>query len=96
MKCSAIELRDVFREKMTWKRQVVERGVNVHLSGEDTHSPSKWIVGINHIAVGLRWIRPTSITGDATVFRTLIFLSFLVDEVWSDELMMAGDATIIS
>ena len=42
------------RLKRTWKRQVEEESVKVGLRSEDALCRSKWSVGINQIAAGLR------------------------------------------
>ena len=42
------------RRKRTWKRQVEEESVKVSLRREDAFCRSKWSVGINQVAVGLR------------------------------------------
>ena len=39
---------------MTWKRQVVEESMTVGLRWKDALCRSKWIVGVNKIAAGLR------------------------------------------
>ena len=42
------------RPKRTWKKLVEEESVKVGLRREDVLCQSKWSVGINQIAVGLR------------------------------------------
>ena len=42
------------RPKRTWKKQVEEESVKVGLRREDALCRSKWIVGVNKIAAGLR------------------------------------------
>ena len=42
------------RRRRTWKKQVEEESVKVDLRREDALCRSKWSVGINQIAVGLR------------------------------------------
>ena len=42
------------RLKMTWKKQVEEGSVKVSLRREDARCRSKWSVGVNKIAAGLR------------------------------------------
>ena len=42
------------RPKMTWKRQVEEESMKVALRRKDALSRSKWSVGGNKIAAGLR------------------------------------------
>ena len=42
--------------KRTWKKQVEEESVTVGLRREDEHYRSKWSVGVNQIAAGLRFI----------------------------------------
>ena len=42
------------RSKRTWKKQVEEESVKVGLRREDALCRSKWSIGINHIAAGLR------------------------------------------
>ena len=44
------------RPKRTWKRQVEEESVKVGLRREDALCRSKWSVGVNQIAAGLRLI----------------------------------------
>ena len=46
--------RKKWRLKKTWKKQVVEESVKVALRREDALCRSKWSVGINKIAAGLR------------------------------------------
>ena len=43
-----------FHLKRTWKKQVVEKSTMVGLSREDVFSQSKWSVGTNQVAAGLR------------------------------------------
>ena len=43
-----------WRLKKTWKKQVEEESVKVGLKREDALCRSKWCVGINQIAAGLR------------------------------------------
>ena len=52
------------RLKRTWK--VEEESVKVGLRREDALFKSKWCVGLNHIAAGLRCIWPPSLVGDTT------------------------------
>ena len=40
--------------KVTWKEQIEEESVKIGLRKEDALCPSKWCVGINQIAAGLR------------------------------------------
>ena len=40
--------------KKTWKKQVKEENVKVGLRMEDAFCRSKWSVGVNQIAAGLR------------------------------------------
>ena len=42
------------RPKMTWKKEVEEESVKVGLRREDALCRSKWSVGVNKIAAGLR------------------------------------------
>ena len=42
------------RSKRTWKKQVKEESVKVGLRREDALCCSKWSVGVNKIAAGLR------------------------------------------
>ena len=42
------------RPKRTWKRKVEEECAKVGLRREDTVCQSKWSVGVNQIAAGLR------------------------------------------
>ena len=42
------------RLKRMWKKQVEEESVKVGLRREDTLRRSKWSVGVNQIATGLR------------------------------------------
>ena len=42
------------RSKRTWKKQVEEESVKVGLRREDALCCSKWSVGVNKIAAGLR------------------------------------------
>ena len=42
------------RPKSTWERQVEEESVKVGLRREDALCRSKWSVGVNQIAAGLR------------------------------------------
>ena len=42
------------RLKKTWKKQVEEESMMVGLRMEDTLCQSKWNVGVNQIAAGLR------------------------------------------
>ena len=42
------------RLKRTWKKQVDDESVNVGLRTEDALCRSKWCVGLNQIAAGLR------------------------------------------
>ena len=42
------------RLKRTWKKQVEEESVKVGLRMEDALCRSKWNVGVNQIAAGLR------------------------------------------
>ena len=66
------------RQKRTWKRQVVEESVEVGLRREDTPlCHSKWSVGLNNIAVGLRSIWPPSHVADTTRLQTLVSLSLI-------------------
>ena len=46
--------RKKLRQKRIWKKQVVEESVNVGLIREDVLCRSKWSVGVNEIAAGLR------------------------------------------
>ena len=54
------------RLKRTWKKQVYEEGVKVGLRREDALCQSKWSVGVNQIAAGLRRIWPPSLFLDTT------------------------------
>ena len=60
------------RPKRTWKKQVEEESVKVDLRREDVPCWSKWSVGVDQIAVGLRWIWPPSLVGDATRLWTSV------------------------
>ena len=42
------------RPKRTWRNQVEEESVKVGLRREDSLCQSKWSVGVNQIAAGLR------------------------------------------
>ena len=42
------------RPKRTWKRQVEEESMNIGMRMKDAHCCSKWSVGVNKIAAGLR------------------------------------------
>ena len=42
------------RPKMTWKKQAEEESMKVSLRSEDVLCHSKWSVGVNKIAAGLR------------------------------------------
>ena len=42
------------RPKRTWKKQVDEKSVKIGLRREDALCQSKWCVGANQIAAGLR------------------------------------------
>ena len=46
--------------------QVEEESVKVGLRRKDAHCRSKWSIGINQIATGLRRIWPPSLVGDTT------------------------------
>ena len=48
---------------MTWKRQVEEESMKIGLRREDTLCRSKWSVGVNQIAAGLRRIWSPSLVG---------------------------------
>ena len=50
------------------KRQIEEESVKVGLRREDALCCSKWTVGVNKFAAGLRWIWPSSLIGDSTRF----------------------------
>ena len=52
--CKVEGQRKKHRLKRTWKKQVEEESVKVGLRREDALCRSKWIVGINLIAAGLR------------------------------------------
>ena len=62
------------RAKMTWKKQVEEERVKVGLR-RDAVCLLKWSVGLNQIAVGLRWIWSPSILEDISRFSTLVSLT---------------------
>ena len=49
-----------------------DKWIKVELSKENTLYGLSCIVGVNEISGGLRWIRPTSLAGDTTRFRTLV------------------------
>ena len=49
--------------------------MKIGLRRENTLCRSKWSVGVNQIAAGLRWICPPSLVGDAIRFCTLVCLS---------------------
>ena len=42
------------RLKRTWKKQIEEESVKVDLRREDALCQSKWCIGVNQIAAGLR------------------------------------------
>ena len=42
------------RPKRTWKGQVEEESMKVDMRRKDAHCRSKWSVGVNNIAAGLR------------------------------------------
>ena len=48
------------------KEQVEEESGKVGLRREDARCRSKWSVGVNHIAAGLRCMWPPSLDGDTT------------------------------
>ena len=56
------------RPKRTCMMQPEEESVNVGLRREDVLCRSKWSVGVNQIAVGLRCIWPPSLVGCTTRF----------------------------
>ena len=51
-----------------WKKQVDEESMKAGLRREDDLCNSKWSVGVNKIATGLKRICPTSLVGDTTRF----------------------------
>ena len=57
------------RPKWTWKKQIEEESVKVGLRREDAFCLSKWSVGINQNAVGLRCIWPPTFVGILLHFR---------------------------
>ena len=56
------------RQKRPWKKQVEEESVKFGLRMEGALCRSKWRVGVNQIAAGLRLIWPPSLVGDTTIF----------------------------
>ena len=62
------------RLKRTWKRWVGEESMKVGLRMKDALCRSKWSVGVNKVAAGLRWIWPNSLIGNTTRFKTLVSL----------------------
>ena len=71
--------RKIERPKRTWKKQIKEES----LRREDALSLSKWSVGVNQIAAGLRWIWPPSLVEDTIILwisvsphSESVFLSF--------------------
>ena len=56
------------RPKRIWKRLVEEESMKVGLRRKDAFCRSKWNVGVNKIAAGLRRIWPPSLVGDTTRF----------------------------
>ena len=54
--------------KRTWKKQVEEESVKVGLRRKDALSQSKWSVGINLIAAGMRLVLPPSLVGGTSRF----------------------------
>ena len=60
--------------KRSWRRQVEEERMMVGLSVEDALCWSQ-VVGVNHVAIWLRRIRPSSLIGHATGLKTLVSLS---------------------
>ena len=55
------------RLKMKWKKQVEEQSVKDGLRREDARNQSKWSVGVNQIAAGLKGIWSPSLDGDTTI-----------------------------
>ena len=64
--------------RRTWKKQVEEEGVKVGLRREDALCRSKWSVGVDQIAAGLRRIWPPSLILDDARFLTLVSLSLSI------------------
>ena len=60
--------RKKWRPKRTWKKQVEEESVKIGMRREDVLYRSLWSVGVNQIAVGLRWIWSPSLVVDTTRF----------------------------
>ena len=56
------------RPKRMWEKQVEEESMTVGLRRADVLCHSKWSVGINKIAAGLRRIWPHSLIGDTARF----------------------------
>ena len=56
-----------------WKKQVEEESVMVGMIKEDVLYRSKWSVGVDQIAAGLRSIWPPSLVGDTTGFLNIGF-----------------------
>ena len=62
------------RPKRTWKKQVEDESVEIGLRREDALCQSKWSVGVNQIAAGLRWIWSPSLVGVLPDFNISISL----------------------
>ena len=60
--------------KRTWKKHVEEDSVKVDLRREDALYQSKWSVGMNQIAAGLRLIWPPSLVGVTSRFYAFLSL----------------------
>ena len=56
------------RKKITWKKQVGEESVKIGLRKKKALCRSKWSVGVNQIAAGLRCIWPPSLVENITRF----------------------------
>ena len=56
------------RSKSTWRKQAEEESVNAGLRSKNAFCRSKWSVGVNQIAAGLRRIWPPSLVGDTNKF----------------------------
>ena len=66
------------RLKRTWKKQVEEEGVKVGLRRKSALCRSKWSVGVNQIAAGLRSIWSPSLVGILPEFNHWrVFLSLI-------------------
>ena len=57
------------RPKRTWKKQVDEESMKIGLRMQDALCRSKWSVGVNQIAIRLRWVWPPSLVGILPYFK---------------------------